>query len=264
MIAFEYRTPGTLEEALKDLNEAGDDGKLIAGGTALVIMMMCEEPPMSGKARIEPPIGQLVTILGKLKDRVLVWLFIFVVAGYSLSHVPFVFAQPYLRESLAGSAWAAQTPIVAGAIVSAMMVVSVIAVRVAPLVNRSYGHAASFLLALGMQIGLIAIMAVVLHPGVIPLLLLRMVPDALSRPYMLAIVQPRLESAYRASYLSVQSLIGRIFFSAALFAAALGASETGELTPDNLATILPYFALIGLAIWAGLALTRKVLPRNDG
>jgi len=39
MIAFEYRTPGSLEEALKDLNEVGSDGKLIAGGTALVIMM---------------------------------------------------------------------------------------------------------------------------------------------------------------------------------------------------------------------------------
>jgi len=39
MIPFEYRTPGSLEEALKDLAEAGSDGKLIAGGTALVIMM---------------------------------------------------------------------------------------------------------------------------------------------------------------------------------------------------------------------------------
>lgn len=39
MIAFEYRTPGSLEEALKDLNDVGADGKLIAGGTALVIML---------------------------------------------------------------------------------------------------------------------------------------------------------------------------------------------------------------------------------
>lgn len=39
MIAFEYRTPGSLEEAHADLKELGPDGKLIAGGTALVIMM---------------------------------------------------------------------------------------------------------------------------------------------------------------------------------------------------------------------------------
>ena len=39
MIAFDYRTPGSLEEAYSDLKELGSDGKLIAGGTALVIMM---------------------------------------------------------------------------------------------------------------------------------------------------------------------------------------------------------------------------------
>ena len=39
MIAFDYRTPGSLEEAHADLKELGPDGKLVAGGTALVIMM---------------------------------------------------------------------------------------------------------------------------------------------------------------------------------------------------------------------------------
>ena len=39
MIAFDYRTPGSLEEAHADLKELGPDGKLVAGGTALIIMM---------------------------------------------------------------------------------------------------------------------------------------------------------------------------------------------------------------------------------
>jgi carbon-monoxide dehydrogenase medium subunit len=39
MIPFEYRTPKSLREVYGDLKEAGTDGKLIAGGTALVIMM---------------------------------------------------------------------------------------------------------------------------------------------------------------------------------------------------------------------------------
>ena len=231
----------------------------VASALAMILMLMCQEPPQSGAARVEPPFSQLMTILAKTRERVLLWLFVFVIAGYSLSHVPFVFAQPYLRESLAGSAWAAQTPIIAGLIVSAMMVMSVIAGRIAPHLNAAVGNAGSFLVAAGMQLALIAIMAFVLHPGVIPLLLLRMVPDALSKPYMLAMVQPRLESAYRASYLSVQSLIGRIFFSAALFAAALGASDSGELTPADMATILPYFAAAGLLVWLVLAATRRVL-----
>lgn len=39
MIAFEYRTPRSLKEVYRDLQEYGTDAKLIAGGTALVIMM---------------------------------------------------------------------------------------------------------------------------------------------------------------------------------------------------------------------------------
>lgn len=39
MIPFEYRTPKNLKEVNATLNEYGSDAKLIAGGTALVIMM---------------------------------------------------------------------------------------------------------------------------------------------------------------------------------------------------------------------------------
>jgi len=39
MQAFEYRTPKTLKEVQQDLKQFGSDAKLIAGGTALVIMM---------------------------------------------------------------------------------------------------------------------------------------------------------------------------------------------------------------------------------
>ncbi len=39
MIAFEYRTPRSLKEVQADLKSFGDEAKLIAGGTALIIMM---------------------------------------------------------------------------------------------------------------------------------------------------------------------------------------------------------------------------------
>ncbi|MDP6559251.1 MAG: xanthine dehydrogenase family protein subunit M [Candidatus Binatia bacterium] len=39
MIAFEYRTPKNLKEVHKNLKDFGSDGKLVAGGTALIIMM---------------------------------------------------------------------------------------------------------------------------------------------------------------------------------------------------------------------------------
>ncbi len=39
MHAFEYQSPATLEEAVDLLREHGEEGKLLAGGTALVILM---------------------------------------------------------------------------------------------------------------------------------------------------------------------------------------------------------------------------------
>src|SRR2546426_4802689 len=39
MIPFEYRTPKTLKEVYADLSQFGTDAKVVAGGTALVIMM---------------------------------------------------------------------------------------------------------------------------------------------------------------------------------------------------------------------------------
>src|ERR1043166_2263161 len=39
MQAFEYRTPKSLKEVQQDLKQFGSDAKLIAGGTALMIMM---------------------------------------------------------------------------------------------------------------------------------------------------------------------------------------------------------------------------------
>lgn len=39
MIPFEYRTPKSLKEVHQDLKQYGSEGKLVAGGTALIIMM---------------------------------------------------------------------------------------------------------------------------------------------------------------------------------------------------------------------------------
>jgi aerobic carbon-monoxide dehydrogenase medium subunit len=39
MIGFEYRAPGSLEEVFAALDEFGDEARVLAGGTALVLMM---------------------------------------------------------------------------------------------------------------------------------------------------------------------------------------------------------------------------------
>ena len=203
----------------------------LAGVAGMLVMLMAKEPPTSGKAEVGRPLQQLGMVFAKMRTPMLFWLFVHAVTGYILSHVPFVFAQPYLRETLSQNGLSAETPLIAGLIVSAMMVASVLAGKMAPSVNRMIGNAGSFLLSKAIQIALIVAMALLLHPGVIPLLLIRMVPDALSKPYVLALTQPRLESAYRASYLSVQ----RPAVAAGLFCCAIRSClrGIGRIDPDR-------------------------------
>ena len=70
-------------------------------------------------------------------------------------------------------------------------------------------------------------MAVVLHPAVLLLVLLRNFPMALSEAPMLSVIAPLIESSYRATYLSLQSLAGRLGFAILLFSLS-GLVDNGQ------------------------------------
>jgi len=60
-------------------------------------------------------------------------------------------------------------------------------------------------------------MAAALHPIILSLVLFRNFPMALSEAPMLSAISPRIDSGYRATYISLQSLAGRLGFSLMLF-----------------------------------------------
>lgn len=218
----------------------------IAGFAACAIVLMFHEPPRSpGEEQALAPIEQGRLVVSRIKEPMLLWTFILAVGMYVLSHVPFVFGQPFMEQALATIGFAAETPVVSGFIVSAMMLVSVVAGwGVLPL-RRRIGTLACFVTALVMQTALIFVLAASVHPFVIALLGLRMVPDAIARPFILEVVQPRIDSHYRATYLSVQSLAGRIVLAVALFVTAFAVQETeaGAMLP--LDVILPWYGVAG-------------------
>ena len=127
-----------------------------------------------------------------------------------------------------------------------------------PLAHR-IGNSGIFLLALAMQTGLIAVLAYTVHPAALALLLLRMVPDAFARPMILAYVQPRLKSSYRATYLSLQSLIGRLILAATLFAISFTVPDNSILRQADLQAVLPWYVGAGLILLIVLAATSRVL-----
>ena len=235
----------------------------LAACALLAVTLRLAEPPRTetGGDKI-----RLVALGEALGNPALAWLFVLSVAMYAFSHVPFVFGQPFILQALSGLGLDADAPLVSGAISSGMMLVSVAVSWAAPGLRMRLGLARLLLLAFAMQVALIGVMALTDAAVVVLLLLLRMVPDSLSRPFILARIQPSLADAARATYLSLQSLVGRLVFAASLAVAAGHASDRSLMTGEQVATVLGWYAAVGLMLLAGLALLagRVRLERSKG
>ncbi len=225
-------------------------------GLALVCFFR-EPPHPPGQAPAHAPLRQIAVVLKRVQDRALLWIFVFAVGAYVLSHVPYVFAQPYLKETLAKAGFAAETPFVSGLIIATMMTVSVIAGAGVLALRSRIGTIGNLMLAMSMQTGLIMALAFLVHPAAIFLLIVRMVPDALSRPLILEIIHPRIESGYRATYLSFQNLFGRLTLSAMLFVSAWFAAGTDTVNEETLRTILPFYGTTGIVLIVLLSITAR-------
>lgn len=105
--------------------------------------------------------------------------------------------------------------------------------------------------------GLAALLSVSGSVLAIGFLLLRMVPDALSTPFIIAHIQPLLGDGSRATFLSLKSLCGRLVFAASLALAAASTGAVGEMTRAELQTVLAAYATGGLICLLALALTAR-------
>ncbi|MEL6961068.1 MAG: MFS transporter, partial [Pseudomonadota bacterium] len=110
--------------------------------------------------------------------------------------------------------------------------------------------------AFGLQIVLSAVMAATDSLIVLAFLLLRMVPDALSRPFILGRIQPLLNDDSRATWLSLKSFVGRLAFASALTLGAINTNQAGQMSHGEISSILwvatgiGVLALTGLALWS--------------
>lgn len=225
-----------------------------AGATALVACM--SEPPRRSGTVITLG-GQIAALKTAFLNPVLTWLFVLAVLMYGFSHLPFVFGQPFILTALEGYSIGAQAPLISGMVSSVMMIVAALASIIALRMRRRLGLPLLLLFAFGLQIALAGALALSTSSLVIGVLLLRMVPDSLSNPFILARIQPLLEDNTRATYLSLKSLGGKVFFATTLLLAATTASGAGLLPADDLQRILGWYTAGGLLCLALLALTAR-------
>ncbi len=227
----------------------------LASGIGLAIALRFAEPPRSRSDTIR--LSQWGAIRQAFRDPGLVWIFALAVLMYGYSHLPFIFGQPFIETALAIFDLSEDAPLVSGGITALMMGLSLLASMAAPGLRRRIGFAALLLFAFGLQIALISTLALTGSALAILALTLRMVPDAFSRPFILAHIQPRLQGEGRATYLSIQSLVGRLAFAASLYLAAGGASSADAMPHGEIAMILGVYAAIGISALLALAVTAR-------
>jgi len=218
---------------------------------ALVVVWQFSEPPQAMSEA--ETISRFSTLRATLREPVLMWIFGLSVLMYGFSHIPFVFGQPFIAEALGRIGLAAEAPLVSGAVSTTMMLVSVAVSLFALALRDRIGLGPILLLAFGMQIALTGFLALTSNALAIALLFLRMVPDALSRPFIQARIQPLLQDTTRATYMSLQSLGGRVLFAAALLAASGAASDSSAMSYPEIRMILGWFAFVGAGAFVLLA-----------
>ena len=227
----------------------------LAMGVSTLIAWRFVEPPRPDGPRARG--GQLPAMGAALRLPVLRWIFALAVVMYGFSHLPFVFGQPFILEALDRVGLAGQAPLVSGGVTAIMMGLSVVASLFALRLKDRLGLPGILLLAFGMQIGLIAVLTLTQSWLAIAVLFLRIVPDALSRPFIMGRIQPLLEDAVRATYVSFQNLCGKLLFAGSLLLASVSASDVGALPYGDIRMILGWYVAAGLVVWITLALSAR-------
>lgn len=216
------------------------------------------EPPRPNTGA--KPVTQLAAIKAYLHEPVLLWLFGLSVLMYAFSHIPFVFGQPFILEALTNIGLASKAPLVSGVTSGIMMVISVLVSLVATRLRMWFGLTILLMFAFGMQIALTGALAWSNAPFVIALLFLRTVPDSLSWPFIVARIQPLLSRENRATYLSLQSFVGRLIFAATLYLASFGASDQSVMAYSEIRLVVGGYALAGLIAWITLWIWARNMP----
>jgi MFS family permease len=224
----------------------------IAAGALLAITVLFREPP---HIPLPSHRDSIFAIGASLTQPTLRWLLCLVLVMYVFSHIPFVFGQPFIRDALMTAGYAAQTPLVSGAVTFLMMVIAFAVSLVALPLRKRLGLPGILLLAFGMQVALTTALAISNNLFVIALLLLRMVPDSLSQPFIRARIQPLLPDGIRATYFSLQSLAGRLLFAATLGLAAARSTENTIMAYADMQVILATYASCGFMFLVALAFT---------
>lgn len=208
---------------------------------------------------------QVLQALKGLRQPALCWLSGYVVLMVVLNHLPYEFYQPYLKALLGTRGFeTAVTPALSGAVTLAtMLIAGQVAGRSIWLRDR-IGLGPTLLVGTALQAAIITAMAFFIHPVLVGLILLRSCPRALMTAPRNAAIAPLIQPRHRATYLSLESLAGRLAFAGVLWGlSTLGTTDGAGLGLGPVlqgATAIAAVALLVLIATVGLL--NKKPPRQ--
>jgi len=238
------------------------------GGALWMIYLAFQfsEPVAERSANIQPFHRQLGNCLQYLHDPVLAWIMVVYVLGYALQHVPYEFYQPYIQLLTTQSThWLdgiESASLVSGIVMAISMFGGAVGAYISMPVFRAIGLVKTLLLGVSAIVVVIAAMSVILHPLILLLIMCRNLPMSLISAPMRAAMAPRIASEHRATYLSIQSLLGRLAFSGMLAMLAMLSSGDSVMSWDTLSRILTVSFICGIVVIVLLVVSAKTV-RDD-
>jgi MFS family permease len=194
---------------------------------------------------------QIRACLGDATHPRLAWLTGYFIYMTVINHIPHEFYQPFLQNLIHQIQFSPATPAVTGIHTAMTMGVAAIAASSTIRMRDKLGSTPTLLLAGLIQTLIIAGMAWIQSPAIAILMVLRSVPRGLMQATFNAEVVPLVGETRRATYLSIQSLLGRLAFGAILFTFSSVFAGNEIAAPIRVSTI-------GAAV--GLILLTAVLP----
>jgi MFS family permease len=212
-----------------------------------VTLWLTEPPHVAADPLHEP---QLRTTLRYLADKPLAWLFLYGIALVTLEHVSFSLLQPWLTEALDHTADdLGATPFASGLIFAAAAAVGAVAARASAPLSERFGPARALIGFGVLSAVIVTTMASSTHLAVLILVVLRSVQTAAAPVVISAAAAPRLRRDHRATFLSVNSLAGRLGYGLILLFVARGSGDdvTGTLVTMSAIAWLTVVVIIAAA-----------------
>jgi len=200
----------------------------------------------------------LMSCFVRLRDPVLLWILLVMIALYAMAHIVFEFYQPYISLLEIPMFDAAEyASLVSGVVISISMFGGALAARFSVSWHNRLGLVGLFAVAALIQLSIVGGMALLVHSSILILVFTRNFPMSLVHAPVNASIAPRINSSQRATYLSLQGLSERLVFALFLLILSIGLERGQPVNEAALADILTQSSTIGLVVIACLFLFGK-------